>query len=72
MEKLEILETRIKSMMDLIRTLKGEKGRLEGQLKTLSGQLAKLEEENSLWENEKREIRLRIEKILGEIETLPE
>ena len=72
MEKLEILETRIKSMMDLIRTLKGEKGRLEGQLKTLSGQLAKLEEENSLWENEKREIRVRIEKILGEIETLPE
>ncbi len=72
MEKLEILETRIKSMMDLIRTLKGEKGFLEGQLKTLSGQLAKLEEENSLWENEKREIRARIEKILGEIETLPE
>ncbi|MHB8482744.1 MAG: cell division protein ZapB [Nitrospiria bacterium] len=72
MEKLEILETRIRKMMDLIRTLKGENGRLEGEIKTLSGRLMKLEEENGHWENEKREIRVRIEKILGEIESLPE
>ena len=72
MEKLDILETRIKTMMDLIKTLKGEKARLEEELKVLSGRLGRLEEENNHWEKEKGEIRVRIEKLLGEIETLPE
>jgi chromosome segregation ATPase len=72
MEKLEILEVKIRKMMDLIKQLKSEKADLETGLKGLSERALKLEEENSYWRTEKQTIRARVEKILGEIEVLAE
>ncbi|MBI3605340.1 MAG: cell division protein ZapB [Nitrospirae bacterium] len=72
MEKLEILEVKIRKMMDLIKQLKSEKADLETGLKALSERALKLEEENSYWRTEKQTIRTRVEKILGEIEALAE
>jgi chromosome segregation ATPase len=72
MEKLEILEVKIRKMMDLIKQLKSEKADLETGLKALSERALKLEEENSYWGTEKQTIRARVEKILGEIEALAE
>jgi hypothetical protein len=71
MEKLEILEVKIRKMMELIRQLKNEKGLLETEIKKMSEKNLKLEEENRFWENEKSEIRARIENILGEMEGFP-
>ena len=72
MEKLEILEIQIRKMMEMIRHLKQEKSELETENKRISEQVLKLEEENHFWEKEKGEIRNRIERILGEIENLPQ
>jgi hypothetical protein len=72
MEKLEILEVQIRRMMEMIKQLKSEKSLLETEIKMMSQRTMKLEEENHFWENEKSEIRGRIEKILGEIESFPQ
>ncbi len=72
MEKLDILELKIRKMMDLIKQLKNDKANLETGLKALSERALKMEEENSYWRTEKQAIRSRVEKILGEIETLAE
>ncbi|MBI1823853.1 MAG: cell division protein ZapB [Nitrospirae bacterium] len=71
MEKLEILEVQIRKMMEMIKLLRNEKGLLETEVKAMSEKILKLEEENRFWENEKSEIRVRIENILGEMEGLP-
>ena len=72
MEKLEILEVQIRRMMEMLKQLKSEKSLLETEIKMMSERTMKLEEENHFWENEKTEIRGRIEKILGEIESFPQ
>lgn len=72
MEKLEILESRVHEMMEWIRQLKSEKSRLEEEVKGLMEKFSRLEEESGHWEREKKEIRVRVERILGEIEVLPD
>jgi len=72
MEKLEVLEGQIRKMMEMNRQLRNEKSALETRIKGMSEQIAKLEEANHFWENEKEEIRFRIEKILGEMESIPQ
>ena len=72
MEKLDILEARIQQMKDWIRQLKLAKSLLETEVKSLTEKTAKLEEENSHWDKEKKEIRARVERILVDIETIPD
>jgi FtsZ-binding cell division protein ZapB len=72
MEKLEKLEIQIRKMMEMIKLLKSEKALLETETKMMTEKILKLEEQNSYWENEKGEIRARIEKILGEMESIPQ
>jgi len=72
MEKLEKLEIQIRKMMEMIKLLKSEKAFLETETKIMTEKILKLEEQNDYWENEKSEIRARIEKILGEMESIPQ
>ncbi|MFI5305052.1 MAG: cell division protein ZapB [Nitrospiria bacterium] len=72
MEKLEKLEIQIRKMMEMIKLLKSEKAFLETETKMMTEKILKLEEQNNYWENEKSEIRARIEKILGEMESIPQ
>ena len=68
LEKMEALEGRIRNLVSLIQDLKTRNARLEDDLQLAKERLALQAELNRQWEQERTDIRLRIEKVLGEIE----
>ncbi len=74
-EKVEALEERITRVIELVKNLKAEKLRLEGEVGSLREELAykrALEEEVEKLEREKEQVRARLENILTGIEQLSE
>jgi len=74
-EKVEALEERITRVIELVKNLKAEKLRLEGEVGSLREELAykrALEEEVEKLEREKEQVRARLENILRGIEQLSE
>jgi len=72
-EKVEALEERISRVIELVKNLKEEKLRLEGEVGSLREELAykkALEEEVEKLEREKEQVRARLENILKGIEQL--
>ncbi len=68
LEKMEALEGRIRNLLALIQDLKSRNARLEEELRLAKDRLAQQAELNRQWEQERTDIRLRIEKVLGELE----
>lgn len=62
-EQLEVLETRVQEMIELIRRLKREKEGLEAKVNEQAREFRQLQEERG-------EVRLRIERILGTLNHL--
>jgi len=62
-EQLEVLEARVQEMIELIKRLKREKEGLEAQIREREREFRQLQEERG-------EVRLRIERILGTLNDL--
>lgn len=72
-EKAEALEERISRVIELVKNLKEEKIRLEGELGSLREELAykrALEEEVEKLEREREQVRERLESMLRVVEEL--
>lgn len=70
LEKLEALEVRVRKLVDLVIELRQEKTHLETELQAVREGLAKQKELLKGWEEERINIRSRIEKVLDELEIL--
>lgn len=70
LDKMAALEARIRSMVELIQSLKKANASLESELRAARERLAKQDEMNRRWEDERADVRSRIEKVLGELELL--
>ena len=70
LEKLEALESRVRGLVDLAQELKREKAALEAELRKARERLSKQEDQSRRWEEERADIRSRIEKVLGELDVL--
>ena len=70
LEKLEALEVRVRKLVDLVVEVRQDKTQLEKQLKSAREGLDKQKELIHVWEEERSDIRSRIEKVLDELEIL--
>ena len=70
LEKLEALEKRVRKLVELVIHLREEKAQLEEQLQWTREQLAKHGDLSQEWEEERANLRSRIEKVLHELEFL--
>lgn len=70
LDRLAALEDRIKDLVKLIQELKKKNAAAEDELKLVKQRLAERDDSNRRWEQERVDIRSRIEKVLGDIELL--
>lgn len=66
--KMGDLEGRIRGLVSLVQDLKLRNAQLEEDLRTAKSRLSKQTELSRRWEEERNDIRSRIEKVLGELE----
>lgn len=69
-EKMEALEVRVRRLVGLVQELKHSNATLEQDLMVTKEQLAKQGELFEGWENERVQVKDRIEKVLGELDFL--
>jgi len=70
LERLDALEARIRDLVKLVQELKRKNVMLEDELKAVRQRLATQDDLNRRWEQERVDIKARIEKVMGEIELL--
>ena len=70
LDRLDALETRIKDLVKLIQELKKRNAGLEDDLRTTRQRLADESDSNRRWARERTDIKVRIEKVLSDIEVL--
>ncbi|WP_455377834.1 cell division protein ZapB [Petrachloros mirabilis] len=70
LDRLDALEVRIKDLVKLVHELKKKNAVLEEDLKTARQRIAEETTSNHRWEQERVDIRSRIEKVLADIELL--
>ncbi len=70
LDRLDALEDRIKDLVKLIQELKKKNATAEEELKVVRQRLAERDDSNRRWEQERVEIKSRIEKVLGDVELL--
>lgn len=70
LEKMQALEARIRGLVELVQDLKRKNSALEGDLRAMRERLANQEDLSRRWEEERAGIRLRIKKVLGEMDVL--
>jgi chromosome segregation ATPase len=70
LDKMAALEAKIRSMVELIQSLKKANTTLEGELRAARERLSKQEEISSRWEKERDDVRSRIEKVLGDLDVI--
>ena len=68
LEKMETLELRVRDLVELVRELKQANGSLQQQLHLVQEELARREAAARELEDERSNIRLRIEKVLGQLD----
>ncbi len=68
LDQMTALEARVRTLVDLAQHNKGRISQLEQELRGAKDRLGKQAELNRQWEEERTDIRLRIEKVLGELE----
>ena len=70
LDRLDAFETRIRDLVKLVQELKKKNAALEEELKVVRRRLAEKDDSNRRWEQERVDIKSRIEKVLGDIELL--
>lgn len=70
LEKLEALESRIRGLVDVVQDLKRTNSALQGELRTMRERVTKQEELGRRWEEERGDVKARIEKVLSELDFL--
>jgi chromosome segregation ATPase len=70
LDRLDALESRIRDLVKLIQELKKKNAATEEELKIARQRLAERDDMNRRWEQERVDIKSRIEKVLGDIELL--
>jgi translation initiation factor 2B subunit (eIF-2B alpha/beta/delta family) len=70
LDRLDAFENRIRDMVKLVQELKKNNATLEEELKVVRQRLAVKDDSNRRWEQERVDIKSRIEKVLGDIELL--
>ena len=70
LEKMEALEIRVQGLVELVQELKQANGSLQQQLHLVQEELSKHEASSREWEEERANIKMRIEKVLGQLDSL--
>jgi FtsZ-binding cell division protein ZapB len=70
LDRLDAFETRIRDLVKLVQELKKKNAALEEELKIVRRRLVEKDDSNRRWEQERVDIKSRIEKVLGDIELL--
>ncbi|MBM4126301.1 MAG: hypothetical protein FJ247_02985 [Nitrospira sp.] len=70
LDRLDVLETRIKDLVKLVQELKRKNVSLEDEVKAARQQIVSQDEMNRRWEKERLDIKSRIERVMSEIELL--
>jgi chromosome segregation ATPase len=70
LDRLDALETHIRDLVKLVQELKKKYAAAEEELKVVRQRLAEKDDSNRRWEQERIDIKSRIEKVLGDIELL--
>jgi FtsZ-binding cell division protein ZapB len=70
LDRLDSLESRIRDLVKLIQELKKKNAATEEELKIVRQRLAERDDMNRRWEQERVDIKSRIEKVLGDVELL--
>ncbi len=70
LEKMETLEVRVRGLVELIQELKQANESLQEQLNVVQEDLSRQEALAREWEEERVNIKLRIEKVLGQLDSL--
>jgi chromosome segregation ATPase len=69
-DRLDALESRIRDLVKLVQELKKKNAATEEELRVVRQRLAEKEDANRRWEQERIDIKSRIERVLGDIELL--
>lgn len=70
LDRLDVLETRIKDLVKLVQELKRKNASLEDEVKSARQQIVSQDDMNRRWEKERLDIKSRIERVMSEIELL--
>jgi chromosome segregation ATPase len=70
LDRLDALEDRIRDLVKLVQELKKKNVAAEEELKVVRRRLAEKDDSNRRWEQERVDIKSRIEKVLVDIELL--
>ncbi len=70
LDRLDALETRVKDLVKLIQELKKRNAGLEDDLRLTRQRLTDESDSNRRWARERTDIKVRIEKVLSDIEVL--
>ncbi len=70
LEKMETLEVRVRGLVELVQELKQANESLQEQLNLVQEELSRQEAFAREWEEERVDIKLRIEKVLGQLDSL--
>jgi chromosome segregation ATPase len=70
LDRLDAFENRIKDLVKLVQELKRKNAAIEEELKVVRQRLTEKDDSNRRWEQERIDIKSRIEKVLGDIELL--
>jgi DNA repair ATPase RecN len=70
LEKLEALESRVRGLVEVIQDLKRTNVALQDELRAMRERVMKQEELGRRWEEERSDVKARIEKVLNELDFL--
>lgn len=70
LDRLDALENRIKDLVKLVQELKKKNAAVEDELRVVRQRLAEKDDSNRRWEQERVDIKSRIEKVLSDVELL--
>ncbi|HEX7765929.1 MAG TPA: hypothetical protein VF443_04410 [Nitrospira sp.] len=70
LDRLDALESRIRELVKLVQEFKKKNALLEDELKATRQRLSSQDDMNRQWEQERVDIKARIEKVMGEIDLL--
>ncbi|MGQ0809918.1 MAG: hypothetical protein ACT4OO_01660 [Nitrospiraceae bacterium] len=70
LDRLDVVETRIKDLVKLVQELKRKNAVLEDDLRAARERLASQDDQNRRWERERLDIKARVMKVLGEMEVI--
>jgi len=68
MDRIDLLEAKVKQMIDLVQTLRDENGDLQRRLAEAEGRLKSASDERVVLDRERDQVRTRIEQLLGDLE----